>query len=351
MIGDTGETHGSEASGTSGEATVAAPKWRRVLVLVCLALVVSVAAVLVLIRALRQPPVRVGSPGPSVLRGRARQGIPVLHRAAATGDVATAEMLLRRGARVDEPDRDGWTALHWAVESGDRQVVESLLIAGADPDAEALPLQSGETMSDVMDPRREERLYKRSISTPLRVALDGGWLSLAQLLIDAGADVEKRGVWEMTPLHVAAQGAPVESVEFLIANGVSIDAVDEAGWDALHWAAHGCNAETVSVLLRHEADPNRASTDKRTMWETHWTRWDYPVGTTPLHIAANGGERRAVPLPSRVPSPQRIATVRALLAGDADAAVRDADGRRPFDEPTLDWSSVLSGDGTPLNEP
>lgn len=322
--------------------------WYRLVVL--LVLVACVAVALLAIRPLPVPPVRVLPLGSPALGPGARQGIPELHRAAATGDAATIDELLRHGARVDEPDRDGWTALHWAAEAGDLHAATLLLGGGADPNAEALPAETSDVVSDVSEARRQERRYKRALSTPLQVALDRGWLAMARSLIDAGAETEKRGEWGMTALHVAANRTPAELVELLIANGASIGAVDEAGWGPLHWAAQGCNAEAVAVLLQHKADPNRASTAERTTCETREMRWQYPVGTTPLHIAADGGEKRTAPVRRRVPSRERIATVRALLAGGADATAKDADGRKPFDEPPQDWSSLLSREGTPLNE-
>jgi ankyrin repeat protein len=55
-----------------------------------------------------------------------------LHTAAALGNVATVEFLVRLGAHADGGSRDA-TPLHYAAKLGSREMVDALLAAGADP--------------------------------------------------------------------------------------------------------------------------------------------------------------------------------------------------------------------------
>jgi ankyrin repeat protein len=61
-----------------------------------------------------------------------RFGESPLHTAAALGNVAAVELLLRLGARPDGGSRDA-TPLHYAAKLGSREMVDTLLAAGADP--------------------------------------------------------------------------------------------------------------------------------------------------------------------------------------------------------------------------
>jgi ankyrin repeat protein len=49
------------------------------------------------------------------------------------GHLGAVQLLLDRGADLDEPYVNGWTPLHWAVRNGHGQVAQFLLEHGADP--------------------------------------------------------------------------------------------------------------------------------------------------------------------------------------------------------------------------
>src|SRR5262245_62608966 len=55
-----------------------------------------------------------------------------LTRAAADGDVAALNQLLRSGAGVDDADRHGLSALDWAARTGQVESIRALIEAGAD---------------------------------------------------------------------------------------------------------------------------------------------------------------------------------------------------------------------------
>lgn len=93
-------------------------------------------------------------------------GETALMMAAIKGDSATAETLLDRGAKVNQP---GWTPLHYAATGPEPRLVRLLLARGADVDAGS---PNG--------------------STPLMMAAQYGSEASVTLLLDKGADRGRR---------------------------------------------------------------------------------------------------------------------------------------------------------------
>ena len=76
--------------------------------------------------------------------------------------------------------------------------------------------------------------------------------------LDAGADPNARGEYEMTPLHNAAMCGNAETVKALLNAGADPNARSEDDETPLHWAG---SAEVVGALLDAGADLNaRTST-------------------------------------------------------------------------------------------
>lgn len=120
--------------------------------------------------------------------------------------------------------------------------------------------------------------------------------SVANALLDAGADVNIGSFKGSTPLMAAmAGGAPAEVVERLLASGAQVEAEDVLGFRPLHVAAESGNESGARQLLAAGAEIDA---------QTH-------AGVTPLHIAAGLG---------------KAAVGAVLLEGGADALVRSADG-------------------------
>jgi ankyrin repeat protein len=93
-------------------------------------------------------------------------GESALMMTALKGDIAGAQLLLERGAKVNQP---GWSALHYAATGPEPKLVRLLLEHGAAVDAES---PNG--------------------STPLMMAAQYGSEDSASLLLERGADPGKR---------------------------------------------------------------------------------------------------------------------------------------------------------------
>ncbi len=75
------------------------------------------------------------SAGAAVNGGAGPDERTALMLAAASGHAGVVGILLERGARINDPSREGWTALLLAARGEHPSVVEHLLAAGADVNA------------------------------------------------------------------------------------------------------------------------------------------------------------------------------------------------------------------------
>jgi cytohesin len=102
--------------------------------------------------------------------------------------------------------------------------------------------------------------------TPLHFAADYNRASIAQRLIDGGADLNAVDNDGFTPLRIAAQQGYAEVASALIQKGADVNAHagDKKGWTALHLAVDNGKAGMVKLLLDNGADVNIKGLDGRT---------------------------------------------------------------------------------------
>jgi uncharacterized protein len=159
---------------------------------------------------------------------------------------AVARLLIDCGADVNARGRDGRgeTPLHWTASSDDVDVAEVLVDAGANLEAP-----------------------DGSIGTPLDNAIGYACWSVARLLVKRGAKVDK--LW-----HAAALGMIDRLAALLtVRPPAERDDISQAFWHA----CNGAQRRAAELLLDHGADLN-------------WTP-DYAHGT-PLDAARMDGTRR-----------------------------------------------------------
>jgi hypothetical protein len=82
------------------------------------------------------------------------------------------------------------------------------------------------------------------------VAIAGGHVEVAMLLVNVGADVTKRNSDSWTALHYAAYNNNTEMAKFLVDAGVKVDQQDSSGRTALHLCSDIPMAKYLIVEVR-----------------------------------------------------------------------------------------------------
>jgi len=174
-----------------------------------------------------------------------------LHEAVRFGNIEAVRSIIAAGANVDEPAVWG-TPLDIAVAKGSNAIAELLIEAGADVE--------GATADSV---GRQHPLHL--VATRLSGA------SMAQLLINGGAKLDARDKAGKTPLIRAVSAGNIEVADVLLKAGADIEKGDtELGASPLSWAACSDQVRAVEFLLSKGAQINRQAG---------------PDGDTPLHRA------------------------------------------------------------------
>lgn len=166
------------------------------------------------------------------------KGVTALHLASAAGHLSVADRLLQAGALVNGASQDG-SPLTMATWGGHLELAERLIAAGADVNNQD---QSG--------------------GTALHVAALKGFVSIASLLLQHGADPNARttqGPTDMysgspqvlgeAPMHTAARHGHVEVVRLLLEIGAFKGIMDHSGETPRQWAIHYCQKDVIPLLF------------------------------------------------------------------------------------------------------
>lgn len=164
----------------------------------------------------------------------------ILH-AIAQGDAMDVKNHLLLGEDVNRKNKQGWTPLHFATVRGKTECAEVLVARGA---------------------RLDERTGTEK--TALHFAADRGFLEIVRLLVESGADIGAVDNEGWTPLHYAAEKDRVAVAEYLIEQGADVNALSLRGGTPLIEAAASADSGMVNLLLDSGADPSITATNGKT---------------------------------------------------------------------------------------
>ncbi|XP_005373574.1 PREDICTED: ankyrin repeat and SOCS box protein 5 isoform X2 [Chinchilla lanigera] len=185
-----------------------------------------------------------------------------LHEACLGGHLACAKTLLEAGASVNAITIDGVTPLFNACSQGSASCTELLLEYGAkaqlesclpSPMHEAASKGHHECLDILISWGTDVDQDIPHLGTPLYVACMSQQFHCIQMLLYAGADVQKGKYWD-TPLHAAAQQSSLETVNLLLEFGADINAKNTELLRPIDVAIS--NSVVERVLLQHEATPS-----------------------------------------------------------------------------------------------
>jgi ankyrin repeat protein len=172
----------------------------------------------------------------SVVHPSRNQACHPLHEAVRADDIVVVKLRLKEGADVNEVDLFG-TPLHYAAARNSADIAEVLIDAGANLEAEATGTAQ----------RRAHPLHTAALVNAVKVA---------ELLISRGAQVDARDAADSTPLSVAAANGQAEISEVLLKAGADPLAENRDHDTPINLAAMSGRLNVVQVLVSHGVDIN-----------------------------------------------------------------------------------------------
>uniref|UniRef100_A0A8C2S9N8 K Homology domain-containing protein n=1 Tax=Capra hircus TaxID=9925 RepID=A0A8C2S9N8_CAPHI len=171
--------------------------------------------------------------------------------AACGGHVELAALLIERGASLEEVNDEGYTPLMEAAREGHEEMVALLLGQGCVSNTTAGANVHATTATG---------------DTALTYACENGHTDVADVLLQAGADLEHESEGGRTPLMKAARAGHVCTVQFLISKGANVNRTTANNdHTVLSLACAGGHLAVVELLLAHGADPTHRLKDGSTM--------------------------------------------------------------------------------------
>ncbi len=155
------------------------------------------------------------------------KGITPLSYAASAGHQEILEMLVKAGASLDMPNSEGRTALANAAGNGNIRMVITLLNAA------------------------QEQGVKLALEPALHLAAEKGFGRVLELLIKAGADVNKPDGDSRTPLMKAATSDSTEALDILLKAGAKPETADAHGMSAYDHAVANGKSKSKSFLGKY----------------------------------------------------------------------------------------------------
>jgi ankyrin repeat protein len=183
-----------------------------------------------------------------------RTGLTPLLVASAMGRARAAALLLEAGADPNAVDANGYTALHYAARrKGAVAIVSALLARGAKPNVRLDQKRPTVTPNGVI----------LQGATPLALAAEVNNLAAAEALVDGGADPLIPTELGTTALMLAAgagtdvsrprspeeRASAIETVKFLVERGAEVNAAGQFGWTAVHAASYQGLNDVIEFLV------------------------------------------------------------------------------------------------------
>ncbi|CAK1546492.1 unnamed protein product [Leptosia nina] len=225
------------------------------------------------------------------------QGLRPLHYAIWQRYLEATRLLLVRGCDINATDDCGYSALHLSAEHGYTELVKLLLESGA--------------AVDYRPDTGEEFPRTTLCDEPLRLAIRNKHYAVARLLLEHGADPNKRYFFG-SEINLVSDP---EYLELLLMFGANPDSRDRAGLTPLMKAARQRNGiESVLLLLSYGADIN-AMADARNDYRTVMHYAVLSGNTDVVNLLMKQGARVNYESPDlNKPSPVDLV----ILKGDVD---------------------------------
>jgi len=191
---------------------------------------------------------------------------PPLHYVAGAGFASLVDLMLAKGAPVNEADPNGKTPLHYAAAAGyqsqGEQMARKIYVAPrheASIDPEKWPREPLLVVESLLASGADVNAKSGFAETPLHVAAEAGRPEIARLLLRHGAQPNARERYELTPLFFAVKHGRESMVRLLLEHGADVNAAHRLGWTPLSEAAGNGYVRLCRLLIESGADVNAGS--------------------------------------------------------------------------------------------
>ena len=199
-------------------------------------------------------------------------GATPLHYAARNGNIYIVHQLLRKGARSESRDNQGWTLFLEASFTGQSKAVQILLLYYLNASQTLATLSVAEAASSdyknlVLNDPRSLEAHESQIASYLAVSSKNGFTAIHEaasenridtllLLLGLGADPNARSFFGTTPLHCAAYNGHTEAIGILISEGATIDALRKQGVSPVMESVAQSHEKAMNHLLTSGCNPH-----------------------------------------------------------------------------------------------
>ena len=174
--------------------------------------------------------------------------------------IIVVQTLIDAGAGMDSTDGNGRTPLHSACVKGNIAIVKMLVRAGAEV---CVADNARDTCLNIAAAKGHTETVRYLVGLPevdvnhqgfnnptvLHSAVCNGHIHMAQVLIDAGADVEATDEKGRLPIHWASSSGALAIVKMLVDAGAGVRARDNEGATCLSLAGDNGHTDTVRYLV------------------------------------------------------------------------------------------------------
>ncbi|CAG9770731.1 unnamed protein product [Ceutorhynchus assimilis] len=175
-----------------------------------------------------------------------------------------AKALVKRGAQVNLPNKDGWTCVHILAREGGEDIFDYLLEHGLQVNVKT---KNGRTPLHIAALHGNIGFISKLITyididskdscgnTPLHEAILGQHIKIAAVLVELGADTYAKNNSDLSVLHLAASQNSLQVINYILSelNG-EINFQNKNGWTVAHCAARKGLREICEHLKTLGAD-------------------------------------------------------------------------------------------------
>lgn len=182
------------------------------------------------------------------------------------------KLLIKRGANVKATTTQGLTALHVAAS---KEIAETLMKNGALVDAQSFtgggltPLfkaveRHKSVAEELINQGANVNQTTSSGDTPLLLAARGKNIGVVELLLKRGADINWKDNDSRTALEFALQSNNNTIAQLLMEHGAAVSSQSELGLNEMHWAVKHNDLVMVGKILEKGGDVDPVSKGGRT---------------------------------------------------------------------------------------